>query len=464
VFALALAAALPRPIAARELTAQQQQDLRENFALCVSKLKGPYAENVCVCKDGTRIPVRSASGQIGVGCKDPQFCAAFRAPWADKVASHGVYLANVFSRDLYLWDSFPDHNDLVCGYIVEKYFVDTNPRHKLSQLRAFGGLSGSEYEAPAATQMYERYLAAPEFDEARHFVLAYELQRRFFVLDDVVQREKVRTLAVNVNQTDPKFKPLRNEVHNQMSASIIPRLEEYGKALPPGMGRTQLDRLIVELGRLTIVDDAAVIGQVHGIEDVELRDKLRAQLPAETAGSLETVMAFGKIMALTRRYVADRKVSAADHRRLIDVDIAAAAGVQRRGRALLGSGEQLTVRQRLQLLSALTNAAYGAGLLTESERAAAAAAIDEMLAQQQQPRARFAERLRVVHRVPELAQANAAAAFADVAPAWNLVLPATAGVGNDVVLASPVSLYAEAARPLDDVASGGQPTDVISID
>jgi hypothetical protein len=43
-----------------------------------------------------------------------------------------MYIANLFSRDLYLWDSFPDHNDLVRGYILEKYFTETNPTNKLA--------------------------------------------------------------------------------------------------------------------------------------------------------------------------------------------------------------------------------------------------------------------------------------------------------------------------------------------
>ena len=65
----------PLPLSARE-----QKELRDNFALCISKLKGPYTENFCVCADGKRVPVRGANGQIGGGCKNTLFCAAFRAP------------------------------------------------------------------------------------------------------------------------------------------------------------------------------------------------------------------------------------------------------------------------------------------------------------------------------------------------------------------------------------------------
>ena len=99
------AAFRPLPLPARD-----QKALHDSFALCTSKLKGPYTENFCVCADGKKIPVRGANGRIDTGCKNPLFCAAFRAPWAEELAKQRVYVANLFSRDFYLWDSFPDHN------------------------------------------------------------------------------------------------------------------------------------------------------------------------------------------------------------------------------------------------------------------------------------------------------------------------------------------------------------------
>src|SRR5262245_5823679 len=80
-----LLAAPPRAAAFRapELTPQQQKTVRDNYALSVAKLKGPYTENFCVCPDGRKIPVRNAAGQLGIACKDALFCGAYRAPWAD---------------------------------------------------------------------------------------------------------------------------------------------------------------------------------------------------------------------------------------------------------------------------------------------------------------------------------------------------------------------------------------------
>ena len=48
--------------------------------------------------------------------------------------------------------------DLVRGFILEKFFIETHPDHKLAQMRAYGGLAGAEYEAAAAPTFFEKYL------------------------------------------------------------------------------------------------------------------------------------------------------------------------------------------------------------------------------------------------------------------------------------------------------------------
>ena len=454
--AVAAAAAPAAAFRAPELSAQQQRALRDNFALCVGKLKGPYTENVCVCPDGRKIPVRGAGGQLGIGCKDALFCAAYRAPWAEALAKDGVYLGNIFSRDLYLWDSFPDHNDLVRGYILEKFFVDTNPDHKLSQLRAFGGLSGSEYETAASARFFERYLGAPEFGDTRDFLLAYELQKRFFVRQDIGQIQKVRALAARINAADPKFKPLRDAVHNQISAALLPQLAAYRDRLPPGSARSQVDELIAEITKLTAIDERALRSQVADIQDAGLRSQLSALLPAENADPVDAIVSLGQLMTLARQGVAARAASPGDARRLIDLNITAAADVQRRGSALLESGQALTAAQGLRLLGALTDATYGVGLLAGRERDAAIATLRELLATPTQSRAAFTEKLKQTERVVEWAQANATLAFAEVLPAWKLVLPQTAGIRDDILRGSPLLLYAQVVRRLDDFAEGTQ--------
>jgi hypothetical protein len=436
------------------LSAPQEKDLRANFALCVGKLKGPYTENTCVCQDGTKLAVRSASGAIRVPCKAPIFCAAFRAPWAEALGKQRMWIANIFSRDLYLWDSFPDHNDLVRGYILEKYFIDTHPNHKLSQLRSFGGLSGAEYETPAAPRFFERYLSAPDFNDLHDFLLAYELQKRFYVRDDLGQIEKVRTMSVRVQNANPKFKPLRDAIHNQLSAGLIPQLVTFRDQLPAGATRQQVDDIITQVTKLTTLDESALAPLVAQIQDAALRERLSALIPQPSAEPVGAITALAQVMVLARQTVAARSVSPADARRLIDLDIAAAQVIQSRGGKLLDSNAALSAKQSVELLAALTDATYGVGLLSERERGAAQDALHALLAHPTQPRAEFARNLKQAERIVEWAQANATLAFAEVWAPWTLVLPATAGIGDDILRGSPLLLYAQVARRLDDYVAG----------
>ena len=457
--ALVVAVPLLSPPAARafrapELSAAEKKSLKDNYALCVGKLKGPYTENFCVCPGGEKRAVRSASGAIGNGCKDPIFCAAYRAQWAEALAKDGVYIANVFSRDLYLWDTFTDHNDLVRGYVLEKYFIETNPNHKFAQLRQFGGLSGSEYETGASAKFFERYLTAPEFNDSRDFLLAYELQKRFFLHADQGQIEKVRAMAVRVQNMDAGFKPLRDAVHNQMSAGLIPDLTAYRDKLPAGAERSMIDEMVTEITKLTTADESGLTRQVNALENAGLRTKLAALVPTAATAKVDAITSLGQLMLAARQAVAARSTSPADARRLVDANITAAGAIQRRGSALLEDQAGFTATQHLQLLAALTDATYGTGLLTERERAASADVLRDLVATRKLSRADLQRRLKEAERTVEWAQSGATLAFAEVWGPWTFLMPAVAGVRDDILRSSPLLLYGQVVTRLGDFAAG----------
>jgi hypothetical protein len=462
VFAIAIAASLVATASsglamrAPEVPAEQAAVLKRDFATSLSKLKGPFTENFCVCRhSNAKIPVRNAAGRITSPCgNDALFCAAFRAPWAQSLANNRVWIANIFSRDLWLWPEIADHHDLVRGFILEKYFVDTNPKHKLAELRAFGGLSGSEYETGASTQMFERYLAEPGFDDSRHFPLAYELQRRYFVRDDLGQIEKVRSMSVRIQAAQPKFKPFRDAIHNQLSPSLIPKLAAYRDTLPSGGVRSQVEALLIEMSKLTTLDDSAMRTQLPELSDAALRAKFSAMMPAAGSDPVATISALGKVMLEARRAVAAHGVSAADARRLIDLDITAGAVLQSRATALLEGKQALSARQDLELLAASVDGAYGAGLLVAREHEAARKTIGELLANDKPARGEFAEQVRQIGRTVEWTQANATLPYSEVWPQWTLLMPQVAMIGDDVLRSSPMLLFAQIYTRLDDYAAG----------
>lgn len=451
------AGATPSPaMRGPDVPAAQAAALKRDFATSLTKLKGPYSENFCVCrKTGEKKPVMDKAGRITSPCgSDALFCAAFRAPWGENLAREGVWIANIFSRDMWLWDKIPDHHDLIRGYILEKYFVETNPSHKLAQLRAYGGLSGSEYESVAAPAMFERYLAEPGFDDSRHFPLAYELQRRFFVRGNMGQIEKVRSMAVRIQKVQPKFKPLRDAIHNQLSAGLVPKVAAYRDSLAAGPVRTQVEEVLAELIKLTSLDEGALRAQLAELGDAALKAQFTALLPAAGAEPVAAVAALGNFMLQARRTVAARKVSLADARRLIDLGITAGAVMQRRGGDLLEGGKALTVRQHLELLAALTDAACGAGLLVAREHEEARRTVAGLLKDDAPTRGDFARELKQAGRLVEWAHANALLPYAPVWPQWTLLMPQVAMIGDDILRGSPLLLFAQVYSRLDDYAAG----------
>jgi len=455
-----LAASVAAPAHARgpELTDAQKQTLDRNFQLVLKKEKGPYSQNFCVCRDGQKKPVMLPDGRIVSPCGGaPRFCSAFREPWAEALADQGMYVGNLFARDLFLWDQFPDHHDLVRGYVLEKFFIETHPDHKLAQMRAYGGLAGAEYEARDAPRFFERYLDLENFDEPRHYLLAYELQRRFFVRDDQGKIGRARNLASAIQSRRKDFKPLRDQVHNQISAAQIPKLEAYRDDVPAGALRDQVDDLIAEMIKLTSLDEGALRQQLPSIEDADLRAKLAAQLPSDDAGPIPSIAALAELMGSARRSVEAKQVSPADRRRLVDLAITAAAVIQQRGMTLLESGEALTARQYVELLISLTNAAYGGGLLMEREREFAAEDLEALLGGPDPTRDVLKVHLVRAARVVEWAQLTTLYAFEEVRLPWATLLPAVGHLPDDVLRGSPLLVYGRALERLENFAAGAEP-------
>ncbi len=440
------------------LSAERKAVLQKQFKILLEKRKGPFDRNVCVCRDGRKERVTGKAGAFSTGCGDKiLFCAAFRAPWARALAEQGVYVGNLFTNDLHEWESFPDHHDLVRGYILEKYIMDSHPDHRLAVARTLRGVAGAENEAPALRAFVERYLSLDSFDDSRHFLLVYELQRRFFVANDTGRIGKVRNLATQIEQQDRDFKPLRDAAHNQISAALIPRLADYKDRRAKGQTRKRIATLIDEIEKLTSLDEKALRPKLAKIEAPELRARLEKLMPADGAAPLEAVEALSRVMALARESVAAASLSPADARRLIEVNVIAASVIQSRGTAFLEAQQSGTVAEHFRFLVALAEATYAVGLLTERERQAAAESFAVASGEADVGLGDLTRRLDRAGRLMAWAQSGAQAAFGEVWDAWILLMPEVALVADDILRGSPLLLFDQTVTWLEDYAAGPEP-------
>jgi len=430
-----------------------QKELKALWAPSMSKIKGPFGDNTCVCTDGRSAPVQSKSGVIRNICgqKDTLFCAAFKAPWGIDLEKYRVYVANIFSRDLNDWDRFSDYHDLVRGYVLEKFIIATYPKHKLSEMRQYGGLSGAEYESVAEPKFFEKYLALESFNDFRHFLLAYELQKRFFSRGDFGKMQEVRNMASRVQGRDRKFKPLRDAVHNQVSAALLPLLSAYRKKMPAGKTRKMVDELISEIDKLTSMTDASLAPLVEEIEDAGIKGEISKLMAGEDGNQ---VSALAKVMVYNRQKIAAREASPADARRMIDINVVSTAIIQSQGSKMLDSGELKTLAQHIEMLHALIDASYGTGLLTSRERNEAIADLAGISANPQIERTKLIRRMEDVRRVVEWSQNGALLAFSEVWSPWTFLVPQAAHIGDDILRGSPLLLFAQVERRVSDFAAG----------
>ena len=457
---LIMLALIAPPVAAghlEQLSAKQKAEIKKNFQTTLSKRKGPFGKNVCVCSDRRKEPVLRPDGSVQNVCgAKTLFCSAFRAPWAEALGQQGLYIGNLFTTDLFDWDRFADHHDLVRGFVLEKYFIETHPNHRLATAKSLRGVSGSEYEGPALIGFAEKYLDLDSFNDFRHFLLAYELQKRFFMRQEQGRIDKVRNMATQIQGMDANFKPLRDAVHNQISAALIPRLMAYRDRMRAGKTRQRLDALIAELEKLTSLDQSALRPQLAEIKNPTLRDQLESLMADQNTDPAATIASLAEIMVLGRRSVAQRTVTPDDARRLIDLNVTASAVIQSIGSNYVNGGKLQTVEQHLQLLAALTNATYGVGLLSERERQEVSDDLQSVLKIPKMNQVEVTQVLRRVNRVVEWAQTGALLAFAEVWDEWTFVLPEIALIGDDILRGSPLLLFGQAMTRLEDYAAGQQ--------
>ena len=169
-----------------ELSSKEKKSLKNAYKTILAKRKGPFTINTCTCTNGKLAPVADKNMRVRPNpCRELQgvgqlFCSAYRNKFAETLAQHGVYVGNIFSNEVFLWDQNPDHHRLVKGFLLEKYYMETHPESKLTMARAYGGISGTEFEVKYAPIFFAKYYALEDWKDFHNYLLQYELQRRFF--------------------------------------------------------------------------------------------------------------------------------------------------------------------------------------------------------------------------------------------------------------------------------------------
>ena len=438
-----------------ELTPKEKKVLKRTYKVIKSKRKGPFTINYCTCTNGKLAPVADKNmrvranpcGQLmGVG---QLFCSAYRNDLAKKLAQNGVYVGNIFSNEVFLWDEHKDHHRLARGFILEKYYMETHPKSKLTMSRAYGGISGTEFEVKYAPIFFANYYALSDWNDFHHYLLQYELQRRFFCKCSMSLINDIRNLSLVIYRSYRPFKPVKDLVHNRLSPGLIPLVEDFAKNHPQDKKNAKKYKKLISLIReLTHVDKGQLKEYLPGISDEEIKKRIRKILTIPKKLPLTLLQNLADLVVASRETIAAKKVPPKEAVALVNLNVSANLLTQVTVTRLMEMDREWSAKELLGLLRDLVAASYGSGLMSHREYDSATTLFDALLSAKNLTIGEMYRALNRANRVVEWAQASIQTAFWDVWEPWVYLFPDVQRINDDIIRSSPLIGYATIIKSL----------------
>jgi hypothetical protein len=445
------------PLSWAALTPEDRAELKSTYEAILQKQKGPFTINYCTCVNGKLAPVADENLRVrpdpcgeleGVG---QLFCSAYRNDLAKKLATHGLYIANVFSNEVYLWDQHEDHHRLAKGFILEKYYMDTHPESKLTTSRAYGGISGAEFEAQYGPIFFKKYYALQDWSDFRHYLIQYELQRRYFARSSMSLINDIRSLSTSIYRTYPPFKPIRDLTHNRLSAGLIPMIEEFQRNHTDDKKNSEnYKKLINLLRQLTSLDKKDLKEFLSGISNANIKKNLEVIIESEEGSPLILLHRLGELAAEVRGVIAERLIDLAEAVQLVNLNVTINALTTATLGRLMSSDRIWTAGELLAIQRDVIGGVYGAGLISRREYDSAKDLLNGTLETADLTLEDAYKTLNRASRVVEWAQASIRAAFSDVWDPWVYLFPDVQSVTDDIIRSSPLLGYATLVGALRD--------------
>jgi phosphohistidine swiveling domain-containing protein len=434
---------------------KEKEELKKTWNIIRQKVKGPFTINYCTCTNGKKAPVADDDLRVRPNpCKadygvDQIFCSAYRSDLAEKLAEQGLYMANIFSNEVYLWDSHHDHHRLAKGFILEKFYMETHPQSKLTLSRATGGISGAEFEAKYAPLFFSKYYALPDWSDFQNYLIQYELQKRFFCRGNLSLINDIRNQASAIYRTNKKFKPVKDLIHNRMSSGLIPLIRDFQKSHPEDEKNTgRYEKLIDNLGLLTRVNKKDLNDYVSRISHADIKKELEAIQSLPDHRDLDLLHALGNVMVSSRRQLTQKQVPPKQAVEFINLNISANLLMRVTAERLARPDKKRPARDLLAMMRDLTAGVYGAGLISQREYDSAFSLLDQVLKAEKLTLGDMYQALNRASRVVEWSQTSIRTAYADVWEPWVTLFPDVQGIADDMIRSSPLIDYAMVVRSL----------------
>ena len=438
-----------------ELSSKEKNSLKSAYKTILGKRKGPFGMNTCTCTNGKLAQVADKNMRVRPNpCRELQksgqlFCSAYRNKFGETLAHNGVYVGNIFSNEVFLWDKNPDHHRLVKGFILEKYYMETHPESKLTMARAYGGISGTEFEVKYAPTFFAKYYALSDWKDFHNYLLQYELQRRFFCKDNLSLVNDIRNVSLVIYRNYKPFKPVKDLVHNRLSPSLVPLIEDFQKKHPQDRKNAKKYKRLIEMIRsLTYVDQSQLKEYLTDISEPGIRDLVKNILNIPKNAPLKLLHNLADLVVASRETVAAKEIKPEEAVTLINLNVSANLLILMTASRLMELDRDWTVRELIDILKDTLAGSYGAGLMSHREYETGILTLNKLLNQKNLTLGTANLSLNRAGLAVEWAQASIRTAFSEVWEPWVYLLPEVQRINDDIIRSSPLMAYANIIKSL----------------
>ncbi|HSS66442.1 MAG TPA: PEP/pyruvate-binding domain-containing protein, partial [Gammaproteobacteria bacterium] len=438
------------PIQAAPLDPPSPEALREARAL-VAEMKGsergPYSRLRWFCNDGTvQPPVAFACRDRGGGRQHAEYSPARR-----RLADLGWSVGTIFAALEWseLWQS--EERQLRLRELpLERYLIDVDDGWVLRRAQFYRGRVQIEDEERAGRGLLLRLMEQVEWISG-HFLLIREITRIIPHGTGEDLTRHIRHAAQGIAEKDKSFERLRVETHSSPSAATAERIRTWASARgrDAGLAReanalgSELDRLYGSTGRAERLADA-----IKRLARFRLAKPFAARLSAVNGeNQLVRLKRLSATMREMRDLIINRASTPALRLELFDLLRELEAEVRVLSSEVV-SGRELSRSVLFSIAAVLTDAAYGAGMLSNGEHAAIMAAVTFPAGDKSVDLDEYVRRARSLNLVNTWAVGSVRYAFAEALVRYAALEPRSAHFVDDLLRSSVLLPLAEISGQL----------------
>ncbi len=393
---------------------------KDDIEVMKSQRRGPFKGIRWFCHDGTvhppkPYPCRDRGGGIQ---------HALISDITTQIREDNILIAN-FLAEVDVDDLLQrkGNQDILASILLERFLIGFDDGWIMRQARFYRGAFQIEDEEAAGREILNRLLQDHEWLQHRYaMILAAARSLPHGTATPLVSR--IRALAATINKKDSRFSKLRSKIHGNPDQKDAQRVRDFAAVNANNSTRNDLEELAKLIDELEDSGNTGALiteiaDTINNKQIVKQLNSMSDKINASTGQGMDDYDIMSRTLSLVRNNVdniaAQKRLDVTDN--LLKIEENGFALLQK----LSADLARFNRRQHLRLLTSITHALYGTGLLTNIEFEQTIKLLDNLpnSIQLQQ----YRQLLSALEKIPVFAQQRLSLYFSPVINRWHAVEP-----------------------------------------